>query len=171
MKHKQLEGARLICLGLKHKHVAQRVGVTAQTVSVWCGQAEFNDVVAKLKVAALNARKDEMRQLMQPAVATLRGLLFADKDQIRLKAALAVLELGGFSSPDVFAQSLADISGPEEPVSLAAVAQPELGQPAEALALSWDSLDSGAVGVSTPELVQGQIGGAESSSVHEFICV
>lgn len=98
LKPNQLKAVELLAQGKLKKEVAEGVGVTAQTISLWCKDPEFEAVVNQVKWDALHCARDGLQNLSLEAVDAIRYILKeSSNDNARLKAALAIFDLIGMT--------------------------------------------------------------------------
>ena len=96
---KQAEAATLLMTGLTAREVAEKIGVTPETISTWRRSKSFNDILAYLRDEKLIAGLDQLRGLQQVALETIKHLMLnSESDAIRLKAASGVLRAGNLTS-------------------------------------------------------------------------
>lgn len=96
MKSNKLLAATMLVEGFLHKDVAEEVGVTPQTISVWLTEPEFVAFVNKLKMDNLHKARDRIQALSVKAAATIEDIMEnGNNDAVRLKAAESVLEMSG----------------------------------------------------------------------------
>jgi hypothetical protein len=90
----QVNGLPLLASGEPAKEVAAKVGVTAQTVSLWVNHDEdFRHALWLLKKEALDGARSQLQLAATEAVAVVRKLLHdGSSDHIRLKAAELLLD-------------------------------------------------------------------------------
>ena len=96
----QAKAAELIVAGELKKVVAEKVGVSAQTISEWQSQPAFQAYLNQLGWAALDRARDQMQRLAEKATGTIEDLLGQDNPpSTRLRAAQLVLEIIGMKDP------------------------------------------------------------------------
>ena len=69
------KAAELIVAGELKKVVAEKVGVSPQTISEWQKQPTFQAYLNQLKLAALEGARDQMQRLAKKAVLTIEDLM------------------------------------------------------------------------------------------------
>lgn len=95
---KQIHAVALLAEGSKCKAAAEAVGVSAQTLSDWRKNPEFEATLNSLKLDALEAARTRMQALALEAVETMAVLLKnAESPAVQLKAAQAVLDAVGMN--------------------------------------------------------------------------
>lgn len=98
LKPRQVQAAILLAHGMLCKDVAQKVGVSAQTISNWQKEPEFEALVNRVKLEALEASRTQVQGLARLAVATLENILReGSSDAIRLKAVEVVFAHAGLT--------------------------------------------------------------------------
>ena len=94
------KAAELIVAGELKKVVAEKVGVSPQTISEWQSQPAFQAYLNQLRWAALKRARDQMQRLAEKATGTIEDLLGQDNPpSARLRAAQLVLEIIGMKDP------------------------------------------------------------------------
>ena len=94
------KAAELIVAGELKKVVAEKVGVSPQTISEWQSQPAFQAYLNQLTWAALERARDQMQRLAEKATGTIEDLLGQDNPpSTRLRAAQLVLEIIGMQDP------------------------------------------------------------------------
>jgi len=97
---KQSKAVALLAQGRKSKDVAKCVGVSAQTISGWRKNPEFEATLNTLLLEFLEASRRQMQALAIDAVDTIADLMKSDKSETtRLKTVEVVLHHVGFSDP------------------------------------------------------------------------
>lgn len=100
LTEKQVKASVLLAAGRTGRETAKEVGVTPETISVWRRGPEFEAEINRLKLEALHAARDRMRNLAAEAVSEVEDLIKnAKTDAVRLKAAQAVLDTVGLTNP------------------------------------------------------------------------
>ena len=90
------KAAELIAAGELKKVVAEKVGVSAQTISQWQSQPAFQAYLNQLKLAALEGARDQIQRLAKQAASTLEELMGQEASpSTRLRAAQTVLDFNG----------------------------------------------------------------------------
>ena len=93
---KQARAAELYASGMLKKDIANEVGVTPQTISIWFADSDFVVYTNRLRKEALKAARTSLQQLSTKAMETLGDLLSEPTaDRVRLQAAITVLECSG----------------------------------------------------------------------------
>ena len=101
---KQIHAAGLIALGMTKRIIAEEVGVTPQTISVWSASDEFEALINQFKMQSLEDARDRIRARSGSAVDTIRDLMDkGEKEAVRLQAARTVLDVTGISNPERWA--------------------------------------------------------------------
>lgn len=92
----QAKAAELIAAGELKKVAAEKVGVSAQTISEWQTQPAFQAHLNQLRMAALEGARDQMQRLAEEAVRTVKELMGQEESpSTRLRAAQLVLDFNG----------------------------------------------------------------------------
>lgn len=95
---KAARAAELLAGGMQCKDVAERVGVTPQTISAWKNKPEFEATINRLSMECLKASRQHLQALAVEATETLADLMKSGNGEaIRLKAAQAVLHHVGLT--------------------------------------------------------------------------
>jgi len=95
-KAKQAIAISMLVEGALHKDVAEKVGVTPQTISTWLKDPTFVATVNTLKIDNLNSAMDKMQALFSQAAATVEDIMVnGDNDAVRLKAAQCAIQTSG----------------------------------------------------------------------------
>jgi len=96
----QAKAAELIAAGERKMVVAEKLGVSPQTISEWQSKPAFKAYLNQLRLAALEEAREQMRRLAAEAVATIGELMEqTDQPAIRLRAAQTVFDLNGMTDP------------------------------------------------------------------------
>ena len=99
---RQAAAVELLAVGRTITEVAEAVGVTRQTVSVWRNQqAEFQAALNRKRRELWEERRDRFRAMLSPALDVIQTEL----EKGNLTAALAVVKTAGFQgleAPDEF---------------------------------------------------------------------
>lgn len=124
----QQKAVALLAAGESGRKTAQQVGVTPECLSHWRRLPSFNAALHSLRAEALGSARDALLALGTKAVQTLDDLMSSANDQIRLRAATAVLQLLQRDAPNVQPGApphLAEAAAPEEDSVAAAIRQHE----------------------------------------------
>ena len=101
---KQEKAAFLLAAGTNGKDVAESVGVTPSTISVWKVNPRFEALINQIKEEALENARDGMRGLCFKAVSQIENLMEnSPSDAVRLKACVEVLKMSGLHDKSNFA--------------------------------------------------------------------
>lgn len=107
LNRRQARAVLALAAGHSVSATAKLAGVTRQTVSEWQAVPKFRAALDALTQDAADQTREELRRLTLEATETLRTLLRnGASESVRLRAALAVLDLTG----------VARTSGPAEPI-------------------------------------------------------
>lgn len=100
LKPKQIQAATLLAQGWLCKDVAEEIQVTPQTISEWKNIPEFEACINDLKTQSIEAARAQIQSLAESAVDTISELMeSSESDNVRLKAALAMLAHAGLTEP------------------------------------------------------------------------
>ena len=89
----QRKAAVMLVSGVLCKDVAQTLGLSAQTISAWRAEPNFQCVLQHEQQILLSQTRDQARALVVEALAEVRLLMKESKsDSIRLRAALEILK-------------------------------------------------------------------------------
>ena len=98
----QTKAMPLLVSGLQQKEVAEKVGVTPQTISTWMSDAEFVAYLNHARSEALDGARDMLRGLANEAVEELRSIILnSENDEVRRKAIIDVLDMIGIKNPSM----------------------------------------------------------------------
>ena len=86
--------ALALASGLTQTEAAKKVGIGERTLRRWLKQDDFRQTVAAAKAEMVSRAVAMLADASTEAAATLRRLLQADSESVRLNAAKAVIELG-----------------------------------------------------------------------------
>ena len=90
----QLQAVQLIAMGVPQVRIAQQLNVTQQTISEWKLRPSFRFELQRLRDCSRREAEDLLRGVVKTAAETVASLMTtSEKEEIRLRAALAVLEL------------------------------------------------------------------------------
>ena len=96
LNERQAQAAALLVQGMSCKAVAEKVGVTPQTISTWKKDFEFRAQINALKLQVLTDARDALQRLAPEAIDVLRDLMGqASNEEVRRKAAVNILEAVG----------------------------------------------------------------------------
>lgn len=100
---KQQQAICLLADGAMSKDVAETVGVTPETVSVWKRDPEFQACLNRLKYELMDVARDTMRRKLREVSESLIDLAVGAKnEETRRKACLDVLCLMDLNEPQVY---------------------------------------------------------------------
>ncbi|MEP2759027.1 MAG: phBC6A51 family helix-turn-helix protein [Hyphomicrobiales bacterium] len=98
----QTKAMPLLVSGLQQKDIAEKVGVTPQTISTWMKDAEFVAYLNQARSDALDGARDMLRGLANEAVEELRSIILnSENDEVRRKAIIDVLDMIGIKNPSM----------------------------------------------------------------------
>jgi AcrR family transcriptional regulator len=93
---KQELALELILCGMNDREIAERAGVSRQTINTWRNHNEvFRMLLAGRREAARERHRDELSGLVLEAVGVMRAALLEGNLLTRLWAALALLRMSG----------------------------------------------------------------------------
>ncbi len=96
----QTKAMPLLVSGLKQKEIADKVGVTPQTISTWMKNPKFVAYLNQARTDALDSARDLLRGLAFEAVEELRSIILnSESDEVKRKAIMDVLEMIGIKNP------------------------------------------------------------------------
>jgi len=109
---KQRRAILLLASGHSGTETAKLVGVTRQTVSEWQSVPKFRTQLDALTQEAAQWARQELRSLTLEATQVVRSLLRTGTcESVRLRAALAVLDLTGVGRTSGFQEPVFDPTG------------------------------------------------------------
>jgi hypothetical protein len=82
-----------VALGKPQADIAEECGISPRGLRNWLKQASFQARVSRIRGQVVGQAVGQLVRDMTSATATLRGLLSADDERVRLAAAVKVLEL------------------------------------------------------------------------------
>ena len=80
--------------GAKQTEAASRAGIGERTIRRWLKRLDFKEQVDAAKADMVSRAIAMLADASTEAATTLRGLLQADSESVRLNAAKAIIELG-----------------------------------------------------------------------------
>lgn len=86
--------AQLICLGMAQNKIAEILGVTESTVSVWKAGEQFSQYLLELRRDSHAAFRVAQVDLMKMAVATFMDILVSGEPDLRVKVASLIYQRG-----------------------------------------------------------------------------
>ena len=86
--------ALALASGLTQTEAAKKVGIGERTLRRWLKQDDFRQTVAAAKAEMVSRAVAMLADASTEAATTLRRLLQADSESVRLNAAKAIIELG-----------------------------------------------------------------------------
>jgi len=93
---RQIKAAQLEATGMKAVDIAKKLKITPQTISAYRLLDEYQVLVSKFSKAAFRAAKLQLIEGASKAASTLLESMDSENENIRLKAAQAVLKVVGF---------------------------------------------------------------------------
>ena len=94
------EIARLAVTGMKHKEIADVLGVTPATVSNTLNSSSMREKLDSQRAARDASCEDvaaRIKELSKIAVEIMNEMMFADKDDVKLRAAKDILDRAGYT--------------------------------------------------------------------------
>ena len=85
------ERAASLLLSVGPGKAAEALGITQRTLYDWRQDPAFQAILDRLRAQVTEAARDELTGLLTDAVATVRELMAAENEQVRLSAAKTVL--------------------------------------------------------------------------------
>lgn len=86
--------ALALASGSTVRAAAKRAGIGERTLYAWLNRSAFKAKVSRLRSRLVDTALGQLSKDMTAAAAVLRKLLKADDENVRLRAARAVIELG-----------------------------------------------------------------------------
>jgi transposase len=100
---KQEKAAVMLVSGMTAREVAAEVGVTAETISRWKADANFEAYMNQLRWEALDSARESLRTAARMAAQGLVEIIQnAKTEETKRKACRDVLELVGYTKPELW---------------------------------------------------------------------
>lgn len=97
---KQISAITLLALGKTQADVAKELGVTPETISVWCKNLEFEASLNCIKKEALDNTIERLQSSSINAAIELENIALKGKsEEVRRKACLDILDIVGIKTP------------------------------------------------------------------------